>query len=721
MTIAATVSAPLVWLRRRDPNLLVVRRAVRLTIVACLGFYLCRYLLHNGSMATYALFGTVALGALSQIPGTPAQRSRTLLITLPFGAALVSVGTLLAFQAWAAALGMFVLGFLVSFAGVGGPRLIGLANGAQLLYILPCFPPFAPGTLGLRIAGLTLGVVLLALAELVLWPDPRPVTYPDKVADAADELAKAMIAAADALAGDSSGYDRLAALLPDAGQAAESIRPSRLPAIQRPASAGRRDRALGQAGAQVRESLARLVDLYFVEGQEEHPVGAPYAAHLLRHAATTTRAAAAGLRGGPAPETEPMMDALDEFRAARRNIDPAGIDPERLRLGSLALLIADAVKTLAMAVRVAQGAPVHPDHTPTTARPGPFWYAYRPWYELWWNRFRVHLTPRSVYFQGALRLALALAVARLLAGELRLSHGFWVLLATLTLLRTSAADTRTALRPAILGTAAGAVLAGGLLVLAGNSGAYAIALPIVMVAAFAAGPILGQGWGQALFTLVIAMIFAQVAPAGWGLAGARLVDVLVGGAIGLLIGLFTWPRGGAGELRRATANYFEACAEVIPDTVGVLSLGRQPGAALPRARRLGELAEASYALYQTERADPRAARVDWQAAMVAGNHAVRGGEQLLHQCVAGCFVAQGAPLAAAAARVADGYRSFAEGLRKDQPMAVAPPPPGPEDWPANLGPELYQLADLRIWLAGLSDDLARITASPMTRPYVKAS
>jgi hypothetical protein len=54
-------------------------------------------------------------------------------------------------------------------------------------------------------------------------------------------------------------------------------------------------------------------------------------------------------------------------------------------------------------------------------------------------------------------------------------------------------------------------------------------------------------------------------------------------------------------------------------------------------------------------------------------------------------------------------------------MAVAPPPPGPEDWPANLGPELYQLADLRIWLAGLSDDLTRITASPMTRPYVNAS
>jgi hypothetical protein len=36
-------------------------------------------------MAPYALFGAVALGALSQIPGTPSQRARTLLAELPVG------------------------------------------------------------------------------------------------------------------------------------------------------------------------------------------------------------------------------------------------------------------------------------------------------------------------------------------------------------------------------------------------------------------------------------------------------------------------------------------------------------------------------------------------------------------------------------------------------------------------------------------------------------
>jgi len=59
------VNAPLAWLRRHDPGLVTVRRAVRVTLVACLGFYLCRYAIGNAAMAPYALFGAVALGALS--------------------------------------------------------------------------------------------------------------------------------------------------------------------------------------------------------------------------------------------------------------------------------------------------------------------------------------------------------------------------------------------------------------------------------------------------------------------------------------------------------------------------------------------------------------------------------------------------------------------------------------------------------------------------------
>jgi uncharacterized membrane protein YccC len=98
----------------------------------------------------------------------------------------------------------------------------------------------------------------------------------------------------------------------------------------------------------------------------------------------------------------------------------------------------------------------------------PFWYASRSTPSLWFMRFRGHFTPRSVFFQNAIRLAVGLAAARLIAGVLDLSHGFWMLLATLTLMRTSVAMTRAAVVPAFLGTAGGGLVAGLVLALAGR-------------------------------------------------------------------------------------------------------------------------------------------------------------------------------------------------------------------------------------------------------------
>jgi uncharacterized membrane protein YccC len=714
------VTTPSAWLRRRDPGLVVVRRAVRVTLVACVGFYVCRYVLGNAEMAPYALFGAVALGALSQIPGSPAQRARTLLAVLPVGWLLVTLGTLLSVSTAAATAGMFVLGFAVSFVGVGGPRLVGLATGLQLLYILPCFPPYDPGSLGWRLAGLTLAVLLLAGAELVVWPDPTPVPYPAKLADAVAALAGCLLAVADCWSRrpgepDRRDGDRLAALLPDAADAADALRPSRLPPTQRPASAGRRDRALTAAAGSARLLLGRTVDLYLADDHDA--VDLPAAAELLRQAASCAAAAAASLRGeGPVPDTDRVAAALQAFRAARAATSPNGVPPARLRLGALALSLGEWTKSLVAAVRVAQGAPVGADPTPPSAQPGPLWYAYRRTPELWWHCVREHLTPRSVYFQSALRLAAALAVARLLAGVLDLSHGFWVLLTILTVLRTSAAETRSTLWPALVGTLAGSLVAAVLLVAGIPATAYAVVLPVVMLLGFAAGPLLGLGWAQALFTLVIALVFAQVSPVDWRLAEARVVDVVVGVAVGVLIGLLAWPRGGSGELHRATGTFLGAAAGVVRETVAVVAEGARPGSALPQARAAGQLAEASYALYQSEQ-HPRGT-LDWQATLVAGHHAVRGAEALVRTCPTGGLLPCVDPLSAAAADVAGRYERVADGLLRRDRAAVthrlAGPPP--TDWPTDLGQHLYHLADLRVWLDGLRDDLGRIAGTPERAP-----
>ncbi len=699
------------WLARHDPGLLTLRRAARVAVVACLAFYACRYLLGNAGMAPYALFGAVALGALSQIPGSPAERARTLLAVLPVGWVLISLGTLLSVSTATAVLGMFVLGFAVSYVGVGGPRLVGLAAGMQLLYILPCFPPYDPGSLPWRLAGFTLSVLLLAAAELVLWPDPAPATYRSRLAGAVSALAGCLDAVADCFCGHPEAHERLAAMLPEAAAAAEALRPSRLPPTQRPASAGRRDRALASAAGTARLLLGRAVDLSFAETGSA--LALPAAAALLRQTASCAEAAGAWLRGEEEeiPDSDRIAAALVTFREQREATDPDGLPAERLRLGSLARTLGVWTASLVTTIRVAAGAPIPPDTTPPAMRPGPLWFAYHstPW--LWWHRLREHLTPRSVYFQGALRLAAALAAARLLAGILDLSHGFWVLLTILTVLRASAAETRSALRPAIVGTALGSVVAAALLVAGVPPTAYAVALPVVMLVGFAAGPLLGPGWAQCLFTLVITFVFAQVAPVDWHLAEARIVDVLLGAGIGVLIGLLAWPRGGSGELHRASSVFLADGAQVVRETVGDALGEPTGGAALPRARTAGRLADASFALYQTERHGPGA--VDWQATLAAGHHVVRGAEVLARECPAERPLPAGSPLPGLAADVADGFERLASALRGGFRSPVAPPPRRPAvDWPTTGGADLYRLADVRVWLEGLRDDLDRVARPP---------
>ena len=705
------VRGPRAWLAQRDPGLVVVRRAARVTLVACGGFLVSRYALDNAVMAPYALFGAVALGMLSQIPGSPAERARTLLAVLPVGWLLVTLGTLLSVSTAAATAGMFVLGFVVSFVGVGGPRLVGLAAGAQLLYILPCFPPYDPGSLGWRLAGVTLAVLLLAGAELVLWPDPTPEPYTAKLGRAVDALAGCLTALADGWTGRAGEGDRLTALLPDAAEAADALRPSRSPPMERPASAGRRDRALMIAAGTARLLLGRTVDLH--DADAHRATGLPAAAALLRQAASCADAAAAWLRaegrdGAAVPDTDRVAAALAAFRADRAATPPDGVPPERLRLNSLALSLGEWTKSLVAAVRVVAGAPVA-STSPPAALPGPLWFAHLSTPRLWWQRLREHLTPRSVYFQGALRLAAALAVARLLAGVLDLSHGFWVLLTILTLLRASAAETRALLWPALVGTVIGSVAAAALLVVGIPPTAFALVLPLVMLVGFAAGPLLGLGWAQALFTLVIALVFAQVSPVDWHLAEARVVDVAVGAAIGLATGLLAWPRGGSGELHRAAGRFLAAAGRVVRETVDVLTRGgtSRRGAAAGAGRRRARLRRRGRS---TRPSGTHRPSVDWQATLLAGHHAVRGAEWLLRECPTGRLLPCVEPLSAEADDVAARYEQVADALlRRDHAvLGAAPPEPPRGDWPTNLGTDLYHLADLHVWLDGLRDDLGRI-------------
>ena len=102
---------------------------------------------------------------------------------------------------------------------------------------------------------------------------------------------------------------------------------------------------------------------------------------------------------------------------------------------------------------------------------------------------------------------------------LDLQHGFWVVLATLAVVRTTASATSVTAGRAVLGTAVGFVLA--VLVILGaeaDSHLYMVLLGLVVFAAVYAARAGGVLAGQAAFTVFVVVLFSLLAPSNWTLA-----------------------------------------------------------------------------------------------------------------------------------------------------------------------------------------------------------
>ncbi|WP_079079391.1 FUSC family protein [Streptomyces sp. DSM 15324] len=684
----------------------ILHRAVRVTVASATAFYAFLYGLDEPVLALYALFGPIALGLLSAVPGSGRQRAEVMLKALPVGLALVTLGTALAVRTWAAVLGMLVVGFLLAFAAVAGPRPAGAAPGLQLFYILACFPPYAPQTLGLRLAGLSTGVVLLALCEVVLLPRPGDATYRSGVARAA------------AIAGDTlAGRTRL----PPATLRAEGerLRLSVFPPAERPAGPGRAARGLAQAGSASRrllEQLARLTET----GQLHHLLGGGRPGDrasrwLLPQVAARCADGAEALRTGRlAPVPRRLDEAIGAFQRMRMRQEPrTGTEGPGtaavLRRQAALLGVAESVRALEISVRVAldgrRTAPIEPREL--------FWYTDAPTARLWVRRFAGNLTVRSVQFHNALRIALALGAARLVAGSLDLTHGFWVLLAVLTLSRTTVGETWAAMRQAVAGNLVGAVAAGALLIgLGEHTDAYAAILAPGMLIAFSVGPLLGIAWAQALFTLVVATAFAQITPATWRLAEARIVDVVTGSLIGLLCALLAWPSGARREVRRTMAGLLRECASLIRATAAALAAvppgSAPPPSTFPALHRM-RLAESAYAQFRSEpaaRAEPGA---DWHGVLVATHQILLGAHWLPRFDLPSAGLPPDAVRRAwadarATAGTVERLAARCDGERPPPKEARPRTPPTP-------APPLVTLVDLEVWLLSLTAQLSRVEAA----------
>ena len=181
----------------------------------------------------------------------------------------------------------------------------------------------------------------------------------------------------------------------------------------------------------------------------------------------------------------------------------------------------------------------------------------------------------SVWLRNSVRGAAGLTVAVFIAQRSGLQHSFWVVLGTLSVLRSNALSTGWSIVSALAGTAVGIVL-GALLDPAIGTNEYVLwaVLPFAVLLAAYAPRAISFAAGQAGFTVVLFVLFNLIQPIGWTVGLVRIEDVAIGFAISLGVGLLFWPRGAATVLRDSLASAYGRSADYVVATARQIDLRR---------------------------------------------------------------------------------------------------------------------------------------------------
>ncbi|HWX75588.1 MAG TPA: FUSC family protein, partial [Solirubrobacteraceae bacterium] len=480
-------------------------RAIRAALVLTSLFALTDKVIGNLQMATFAAFGSFATLVLASFSGSWREKLRAHLALALAGSVLLTIGTAVASSTAVAVLVTVPVAFAVFFAGVTGPNAAGGVTGALLAYVLPAASPGAISMVPDRLAGWWLASVAGTAAVLAL--SPRPGANPLRAASAklASSLADQIETALDGRA----TAQQLEALIFDKHELMERFsaapyRPTGLTAVE--------------------EALANCVELlewttYLVadglrERSDLRDISAPDR-ELLGTASDVLRDSASLLAGRRA---RPDLAKLAELRARAREIRGtqtasaiAGESGwrEAAQASFHAHAIASAVLAAARDVAKACGLDEHADVLARRSR------AARSADRVARVSAAVarDASVRSVWFINSVRGAVALAGAVAVADVSSVQHGFWVVLGTLSVLRTNASSTGSTALRALVGTAIGFVIGGALLLAIGAaSAALWIVLPIaVLVAAYTPGTA-PFAFGQAAFTVTIAVLFNLLVP-----------------------------------------------------------------------------------------------------------------------------------------------------------------------------------------------------------------
>ncbi|MFF7140973.1 FUSC family protein [Streptomyces nodosus] len=680
------------WLRTHDPELTATRRAVRAALVAPSLFALCGRGFGSPAMATFAAFAAFSMLLLVEFTGPMAERLRAQLGLSVAWAVLICLGTLVSRETWLAVAAMIVVGFLILFSGVVSSVLAGAATALLLAFVLAVTSPAPPSALPERLAGAGLASAAGLLAISLLWPRPAadPLCAPaSRVCRAA--AAQLRTDAARLTGGpDAPSARRCRAAAEETATAAVDLRHAFDTTPYRPTGLSTGSRALVRLVDELTWLSAVVADS--AAPHESRPACDP-AARAVRRAAAEVLDRAAELLGAPHGPPDPLHSASAQLRAdlarmeqsatTRLSVHRAGpgarpvvqaflgtldLSFRAQELGFVTLQIAGNVDLAASAERRSW-----PEwllgHEPGTLG-SPLAAAQ--------ERAAAHLEPHSVWLHNSLRGALGLGIAVALADLTGVQRSFWVLLGTLSVLRSNALNTGQKALRALSGTIAGSVVGAGLLHLVGHHGTLLwLLLPLTVLIAGIAPAAISFTAGQAAFTVNLVILFTIGHTPNWHLALLRVQDIALGCAVSVLVGLLFWPRGAAAAVDRALAAAYSDSARYLAGAVefAVGRCGPDPAPAdapVQRGRRAAAAArrlDDAFRSYLAERG-PKPAPLADMTTLVTGvvglrlaGDAVLGlwrhhGEQRAETDPTDARLA----LLSAAGRVCDWYRDLAAGL-----------------------------------------------------------
>ncbi len=538
---------PLQWLGQRDRDFAALRRAGRTAIVMPAIFAVGDKVIGNAALATFAAFGAFAMLLLVDFGGRMGERLQAQVALAVVGGVFVCVGTLASQTVWLAAAAMAVVGFGVIFAGVVSSVLAGATTTLLLAFILPVSLAGPVSSVPDRLAGWGMagGAALAAVA--LLWPAP-----------ARDPLRSALITACRALGA------RLRSAALHHTFLATPYRPTGLSTAAR--------------------TIVRLVDEVnwlntIIVQSRQRTEGA-----VVNRAACEVKVAAAAVLERGADLLDLTGGNSDDLHAALAELTDelvsefiTSLDPSfRAKETSFAVsLIARNVDLTAAAERRSWRARLlgrQPEGLAGTLSAAQ-------------QRAAAHVQPHSVWLHNSVRGAAGLGLAVLVAQLTGVQHSFWVVLGTLSVLRSNALNTGQNVVRALLGTVAGFIIGAALLAVIGTDTTVLwFVLPSAILLAGVAPAAISFAAGQAAFTLTLVILFNIIQPAGWRIGLLRIEDIALGCAVSLVVGLLFWPRGAGPALRQALAEAYTDSAGYLASAVnfGMLHCdGSKPAPAAP--------------------------------------------------------------------------------------------------------------------------------------------